>query len=85
MSLSVKYSTKTEMKLREVVWEMMSEALSVEPADRSPTKVAEMVGEIVQLVALCKEYLAAGRKKRYDVHVYVGSSGVEWQYFQVES
>ncbi|MDE1869624.1 MAG: hypothetical protein KGH71_01395 [Candidatus Micrarchaeota archaeon] len=84
MSLSVTYSAKTEEKLQKVLWEMLAEALSVEPADNASKKVADMVAEVVQLVALCKEYRNTGKYKRYDVHLYVSARGVEWQYFQVE-
>ena len=64
---------------------MMAEALSVEPGDNASGKVANMVGEVIQLVALCKEYrAAAGKLKRYDLHMYINDHGVQWQYFQVE-
>lgn len=84
MSLSVKYSGSTELKLREVLWEMMSEALSTEPEDAASARVADLVGEVVQLVALCKEYHKGGMKKRYDMHIYASEKGVEWQYFSVD-
>ena len=91
MSLSVKYSSSAEMKLRGVLEQMMSEAICIGPKDEesketdlyTSSKVANLVGEVVQLVALCRDFEASGKPKRYEVHVYANSNGVEWQYFQV--
>lgn len=92
MSLSVKYSSSAERKLRVVLEQMMSEAICVGPRDEEAVeadfhtsgKVANLVGEVVQLVALCRDFEASGKPKRYEVHVYASSKGVEWQYFQVD-
>ncbi|MDE1827679.1 MAG: hypothetical protein KGH65_00760 [Candidatus Micrarchaeota archaeon] len=89
MSLSIKYSGSTERKLKGVLKQMVSEAVCIEPRDReaeshATDRVANLVGEVVQLIALCRESESSGKPKRYDVHVYASGKGVEWQYFQVD-
>ncbi|MGI0141932.1 MAG: hypothetical protein ACREBF_04785 [Candidatus Micrarchaeales archaeon] len=84
MSLSVKYSRNTEKKLQAVLRKMMSEALLSEPKEHATGRVADMVGEVVQLLALCHDMRSAGKQGRYDMHVYINSDKVEWQYFQVD-
>ncbi|MDE1825680.1 MAG: hypothetical protein KGH61_03800 [Candidatus Micrarchaeota archaeon] len=91
MSLSVKYSSSAERKLRDVLEQMMSEAICIGPKDEeskqadfcTSSKVANLVGEVVQLVALCRGVEASGKPKSYEMHVYANSEGVEWQYFQM--
>jgi len=83
MSLSIQYGRKTEAKLKEVLEEMLAEAFSEGSQDDATGRVAALVGEILQLVAMCRQYRALGKHKQYEMHVYASSKGVEWQYFQV--
>lgn len=84
MSLSVTDSTKNGTRLKGVLEEMLAEAFQVEPKEDAAEKVANLASEVVQLIALCAEYQRMGKKKRYDIHVYVNQGGIAWQYFQVE-
>lgn len=83
MSLSIQYGRKTEAKLKEVLEEMLAEAFSNGADEDATGNVANLVGEVLQLVAMCRQYSALGKHKQYEIHVYASSKGVQWQYFQV--
>lgn len=84
MGLSVTSRTKDETKLKALLKRMLAEAFLEGERGDVAEKVAELSREVLQLAILCDEYRKVGRKKRYDVHVYVGQGGIAWQYFQVE-
>ncbi|HVA82683.1 MAG TPA: hypothetical protein VNF06_00795 [Candidatus Aquilonibacter sp.] len=95
MSLSIQYSKETEKELRGVLEEMLAEAFLMEPVEgesednasndlHAAGKAANLIGEVMQLVTLCRAFQVMGQEKRYELHVHVTQNGPQWQYFQLE-
>ena len=79
MSLSEAYSKENQVKLLDSLWKMLSESLSIESSENTASTVAEMCGEVVELIALSERYMQTGVRKKYEMRVYVSNKGVVWQ------
>jgi hypothetical protein len=84
MNLSIEYSRQLRARLMSTLESMLVEALSEHERDESLDSVAELIGEVVELIAICKRYAIADRERRYEMEIYISGEGVEWQTTLVE-